>query len=265
MSPRELAARALGVEAGAIVSVDPIKHGLTNESWLVRTANDAVVVRISNPQWASLQIDRRAESLVLETVATAGIGPQIVANEPSRGILVTRYLGSICTASQMTDADLIARLGRLFKALHSLTPPVNIREVHLPSVIGGYLETLDTLSRTSELTSREMRDRGLMLATQIAECSAPRLCHNDVHHLNLIDREPLRLIDWEYAGIGEPYFDLASVCIYHNYSMQQRTLLLQAYSGGASIADAERLAMNCWVFEYIRDLWMEVRAALVEP
>jgi thiamine kinase-like enzyme len=264
MSPREFAARALGVEAGAIVSVDPIKHGLTNESWLVRTANDAVVVRISNRQWASLQIDRSAESLVLDAVAKAGIGPQIVASDLSRGILVTRYLGPTCTASQMIDADLIQRLGRLFSALHSLTAPDDIREVHLPAVIAGYLETLDTLSVTSPLTSNEMRDRGLLLAAQIAESSSPRLCHNDVHHLNLVDREPLRLIDWEYAGIGEPYFDLASVCIYHNYSLQQRALLLQAYSGSASITDVERLASCCWVFEYIRDLWTEVRAALVE-
>ena len=262
MSPREFAARALDVDAGAIVSVDPIKHGLTNESWLVRTANDAVVIRISNRQWASLQIDRSAESIVLDAVAKAGIGPQIVANDLSHGILVTRYLGPTCTASQMLDADLIQRLGSLFRALHSLTPPQDVREVHLPSVIAGYLETLDTLGCASTLTSNEMRERGLMLATQIAESSSARLCHNDVHHLNLVDREPLHLIDWEYAGIGEPYFDLASVCIYHNYSMQQRALLLQAYSGAASIADSERLAMSCWVFEYIRDLWTEVRAAI---
>jgi thiamine kinase-like enzyme len=250
MLPRDLAARALGIEAGAIVSVCSIKHGLTNESWLVRTANDAVVVRTSNRQWASLQIDRIAESLVLDAVAQAGIGPEVVAFDLSRGLLVTRYLGPTCTQPQMHEARFIVR------------PPHDVREVHLPSVVAGYLGTLDTLSRGSSLTSAEMRNRGLTLATEIAESFSPRLCHNDVHHLNLVDRDPLRLIDWEYAGVGEPFFDLASVCIYHDYSLQQRTQLLQAYAGSTTACDIERLAKCCWLFEYVRDLWIEVRTGI---
>ena len=258
MSPRELAARALDVDPRSIVSVDPIKHGLTNESWLARSAHDAVVVRISNRQWASLQIDRNAESLVLDIVSRAGIGPEVIARDLQRGVLVTRYLGPTCAESQMVDPLFIGRLGRLLRALHSLKAPDGLREVHLPSVIAGYLDTLDTLGRTSALTSVDMRERGIARAIEIADSSSPCLCHNDVHHLNLVDREPLRLIDWEYAGLGEPYFDLASVCVYHDYSMQQRALLLEAYQA----TDAPRLAKCCWLFEYIRDLWLEVRASI---
>jgi thiamine kinase-like enzyme len=258
MSPRELAARALEVDPRSIVSIDPIKHGLTNESWLARSATDAIVVRVSNRHWASLQIDRNAESLVLDAVSRAGIGPEVIALDQQHGVLVTRYLGPTCTEAQMLDADLIRRLGQLFRALHGLRAPENIREIHLPSVIAGYLDTLDTLDRASGLMAHDMRTRGLALASEIADSSRPCLCHNDVHHLNLLDRDPLRLIDWEYAGLGESYFDLASVCVYHDYSMQQRWQLLEAY--GAS--DSERLAKCCWLFEYIRDLWLEVRASV---
>lgn len=265
MSPREVAARALGVESGAITDVEQIKHGLTNESWFVRTGNDAVVVRISNREWASLQIDRVAEAVVLDAVATAGIGPEIIANDIAQGVLVTRYLGSTCEQRHMVDDDLIARLGGLFRTLHAVPAPDGIREVHLPSVIAGYLDTLDTLDtlgQGSALTANEMRDRALSLATEITRSSLPRLCHNDVHHLNLVDRTPLRLIDWEYAGLGEPFFDLASVCVYHDYSMRHRALLLQAYAGILDPAHVERLAKCCWLFEYIRDLWTAVRTAL---
>jgi thiamine kinase len=258
MYPHDLVARALGVNADAIVSIDPIKHGLTNESWLVRTGNDALVVRVSNRQWTSLQIDRAAESVVLDTVAAAGIGPEIVARDLHHGWLVTRYLGPTCTESQMSEDGLIRRLGNLFRSLHSLRAPEGIRVIHLPAVIDGYLETLDTLDRTSALTSSEMRGRGLALAGEIASSASPCLCHNDVHHLNLVDGEPLRLIDWEYAGAGEAFFDLASVCVYHEYSLRQRSQLLEAYA----VTDTERLAKCCWLFEYIRELWLEVRASL---
>lgn len=262
MSPRELAVRALSIDAREVVSVEEIKHGLTNESWLVRTTRDAVVVRVSNRHWASLQIDRIAEALVLEAVGRAGIGPEVVASDVSRGVLVTRYLGPTCTPEQMTTAAVIGRLGAVYRALHALRAPSDIREVHLPTVIAGYLDTLDTLGETVDATEPHMRDRALALATQIAESASLVLCHNDVHHLNLVDREPLRLIDWEYAGLGEPYFDLASVCVYHEYSLQQRALLLQAYAGAADPSNVERLSKCCWLFEYIRELWSCVRAGM---
>lgn len=264
MSPREIAARVLRLPPEQIASVEEIKHGLTNESWLVRAASTAVIVRISNQHSGSLQIDRLTESVVLDVVSRAGIGPPILAADTTRGLLVTSYLGPTCTADAMTASHTIDRLGRVYRALHAVPIPDHVREVHLPSVIAGYLDTLDTLGNASLAVSPEMRERGLSLAVEIAGSSTPRLCHNDVHHLNVIDAEPLRLIDWEYAGIGEPFFDLASVCIYHDYSMEHRSELLRAYRGNLVAADLERLAKCCWLFEYVRELWSEVRASLAD-
>jgi len=91
-----------------------------------------------------------------------------------------------------------------------------------------------------------------------------KLCHNDVHHLNVIASEPMRFIDWEYAGVGEPYFDLASVCVYHDYTMEQRAQLLRAYAGTVGPIELERLAKCCWLFDYVRELWSLVRASLAD-
>ncbi len=38
-----------------------------------------------------------------------------------------------------------------------------------------------------------------------------RLCHNDAFHSNFIHSDRLYLIDWEYAGMGDIFFDLASI------------------------------------------------------
>src|SRR5690606_35100312 len=46
-SPRELLAKALCVPVEGILSFERIKHGLTNDSWRVQTADDRLVVRIS--------------------------------------------------------------------------------------------------------------------------------------------------------------------------------------------------------------------------
>lgn len=262
MFPRELAAQALGVHEGTIRSIEPIKHGLTNESWLVRTPDDAVVVRISSRHGDSLQIDRASEAAVLQSAAAAGISPPVLACDLERGILVTRYLGPVCTFRQLSQPPYIERLGRVFRTLHALAAPAHVREVHLPTLISGYLETLQTLHRDCALVESRLRARALAMAQEIADSCVPRLCHNDVHHLNVIDGEALRLIDWEYSGRGEPFFDLASVCVYHRYTPSQRERLLGAYLDAPGGQDMDRLGTCCWLFEYVRDLWAQVRAAV---
>jgi len=98
--PEQVTAVALDLGTGAIRDIEPIKHGLTNRSWLVTTAGDRFVVRISDASTADLQIDRSSEAAVLQLVARAGIGPEILRCEPERGILVTRYLGATWTATR---------------------------------------------------------------------------------------------------------------------------------------------------------------------
>lgn len=262
MSPREIAAHALGVRGDDVLSIEALKHGLTNESWLVRTSNEAVVVRMSNRNVDSLQIDRVAESKVLDAVAAAGIGPPVIARDLDRGMLVTRYLGPTCEPAQLGEPAYIERLAAVLKRLHAVPAPRGIREIHLPAVIAGYLETLQASAYESVLIESTLSANALRRAAEIGASMTPCLCHNDVHRLNVIDGEPLRLLDWEYAGVGDPFFDLASLSVYEEYSPAQRRQLLQAYLGAVAAADIERLAECCWLFEYVRCLWLEVRAAV---
>ena len=83
-----------------------------------------------------------------------------------------------------------------------------------------------------------------------------------MHHLNLLGTaRRLWLLDWEYAGVGDPLFDLAAVCCYHDYDAALRAQVLQAYYGELSSARSLRLQRLCWLFDYIRSLWLSVRAA----
>ena len=59
--------------------------------------------------------------------------------------------------------------------------------------------------------------------------------------------------------IGEPLFDLASVCVYHRYGKVERERLLAAYGESRGKISSQRLELACWLFDYIRELWMAVR------
>jgi thiamine kinase-like enzyme len=257
--PAQVAAVALEAGSGAIRDVEPIKHGLTNRSWLVTTEGDRFVVRISDASAQELQIDRNSEAVVLQLVAHAGIGPEVLRCDPERGILVTRYLGPAWSARDAHSNENIERLAALLRRLHSLAVPSGVRAVDLAATVHGYLRTLDERGIQSGLTLPALRDCADEMAMQLGKGSVACLCHNDVHHLNVVGGENPRLIDWEYAGVGEPLFDLASVCVYHRYRRPQRDRLLSAYAASSETVSWQRLELACWLFDYIRDLWMAVR------
>lgn len=263
-SPAEIAAEALGVAVSDVVSVEPIRHGLTNESWRVRTHSDVVVVRRTTADAAALRIDRESEARVLAAVAAANIGASIVRCDSARGALVTRYLGPAWTAEEAQESHNIERLAHLLQRLHALASPAGVRTVDFAATANGYIETLAAHGAGAALRSNAMRERARSAAASLPARAGRRLCHNDVHHLNLIDGGELRLIDWEYAGLGEPLFDLACACIYHRYGAIQRDTLLAAYASGAAVCDSN-FAAALWLFEYVRDLWIAVRALDEDP
>ena len=257
-----IAAAALGISTAQIVRVERIKHGLTNDSWRVLTKSDAVIVRISNAAEALLQIDRRSEATVLQLVAAAGLGPEVLVCDVARRVLVTRDLGRTWDEKDARLAANISRLGGLLRHLHALPLPAGVRRVALVETLRGYLRALDERGHRSRLNSEATRKRGEHAALALSQGSQECLCHNDVHYLNIIDNGCLRLIDWEYSGIGEGMFDLASVCVYHRFDKRQRDLLLSANLQEPDPAAAQRLDLACWLFKYVRELWMAVREAV---
>jgi len=260
MSPGDVVAALPG--ARRISGVERIKHGLTNESWLVTTDQDVLVVRLSNTSEESLQINRASEALILDAVAAAGIGPEILWCDPTQHVLVTRYMGPTWTDADAASADNITRIATVLRRLHALAPPGGLHNVDLLIVIDGYLKTLDDHAVHRDATNASMRGRAREIANTLQRDSVSRLCHNDVHALNVVDADTggLHLIDWEYAGLGERMFDLASICTYHRYDKAQREQLLLAYTAVSDRIGTHRLELACWLFEYIRELWTEVRA-----
>ena len=123
--------------------------------------------------------------------------------------------------------------------------------------VGSPLAILVALTVAGASGCAETLPSKIALSQGAARC----LCHNDVHSLNIVDNGTLRLIDWEYSGIGEPMFDLASICVYHRYARPDRERLLDAYVTSASSNAAHQLELACWLFEYVKDLWTEVRGA----
>jgi thiamine kinase-like enzyme len=62
-----------------------------------------------------------------------------------------------------------------------------------------------------------------------------RPCHNDFLPGNLIDDGArMRILDWEYAGMGDPFFDLGNFSINNDLGEDEDAAFLAAYDGVAT-------------------------------
>ena len=60
----------------------------------------------------------------------------------------------------------------------------------------------------------------------------PLPCHNDLLNANFIhDGERVRIVDWEYAGMGDRYFDLGNLSVNNGLAEDDDEALLAAYFG----------------------------------
>jgi thiamine kinase len=260
MNPTDIAAETLRKHRDAFAPPQKIDGGLTNDSWLVRADDTAIVVRLGNHNTEALQIDRQSEAAVLNAVARAGIGPPVLVCAPDRHLLITQHLaGHRWTAREARLKENVTRVALRLRELHALPIPEGVQKIDLRAIVTAYWNTLLAHAKAARAGPVRTRSRALKLIAELASDATLCLCHNDVHHLNVIDDGKLWLVDWEYSGIGDPYFDLASVCCYHAYSDAQRKQLLSDYFGLYRPAALDRLHRMCWVFNYIRELWFAAR------
>ncbi len=84
----------------------------------------------------------------------------------------------------------------------------------------------------------------------------PTPCHDDLLNLNFLDESgDLRIIDWEYAGMGDIFFDLSNFSHHHRLNDEQVNVLLQTYFGAVTPKLFARLKLMWPMSEIHEAMW----------
>ncbi|HWB22923.1 MAG TPA: phosphotransferase [Gaiellaceae bacterium] len=208
---------------GGVDSIEPLGGGITNHNFKVRTGGEEFVLRIGGNDTELLGIDRHVEHAASVAAAVLGIGPQVVAFLEPEGYLVTRFIEG--EAGRVTIHEAASLLRRCHDG-----PPIAGRFDAFRVV-----ETYALESRVSESTlaekyrwAKELADRIEIRRASVTACP----CHNDLLAGNFIhDGERPWIVDWEYAGMGDPAFDLANFAVNNSLDDDGDRALLEAYGG----------------------------------
>jgi thiamine kinase-like enzyme len=257
MQPEAIAAR---LWPGSDVDLEPLGGGITNRNFKVVCDGEAYVLRIGGRDTELLGIDRAAEHEATQAAAAIGVGPEVVAFVEAEGVLVTRFIqGRVVPEDELRRPEMLSEVAATLRTIHR-GPPLRARfdafrvvESYQAVAAARGVDAPD-YAWAHELSARIEQERGRQPA-------AP--CHNDLLNANFIhDGERLRIVDWEYAGMGDVFFDLANFSVNHSLGDTENELLLEAYFGALREGDLEALRLMRFMSDFREAMWGVVQQAI---
>jgi thiamine kinase-like enzyme len=245
---QDVLARIPGWAAAGALQVEPL-GGLTNANYRVTVNGERFIVRVSGENTALLGIQRAAEWEALSAAAKAGIAPEVVYFLWPEGHCVTRALaGRHLTLEEYCTPANLRRVVETVKRLHRLPPiqatfsPFRWVEARVHDVLtlgvplpAGFDALLDRM-RAIEAAQQPVAIRGF--------------CHNDLFSVNFMDDGAIRILDWEFAGMGDVYLDLATLVYAYDSEgplpAELQDYLLECYFG--AVTAAQRAAVRRMLF-----------------
>jgi thiamine kinase-like enzyme len=236
------------------VTVEPLEGGITNSNFLLALDDERLVLRIAGKGTEHLGLDRRREESAARMAARAGVGPEVVTYVEPEGYLVTRFIdGNPILPERMREPETIARAAAAIRAIHRAEPIPGRFDAH--RVVEDYRKTAvehGVEPPADEAWAHEVSER-------IREVRGPQAlvpCHNDLLNANFIDDgEGVRIVDWEYAGMGDRFFDLANFSINHEFEPADDERLLGAYFGDVRDEHADSLRLMRFMSDYREAMW----------
>jgi thiamine kinase-like enzyme len=244
------------------ITLRRLHGGITNRNYLVDDGNDQFVARIGE-ELLVIGVDRRNELQCHRAAEALGVSPPLVYGE--NGVLVSRYIPSrTLDPAGAREPGFAPRLARVLRQLHD----------GWDGLIGDMLFFSPfQSSRTYVATSRRLGAvlpadiDGMLEATRklshAIDPYIPALCHNDMLPANVLDDgRRVWIVDWEYAGMSHPLFDLAGFSANCDYSEEQDVEFLESYRGEFRPRDLRQLQV-LKVASLLRDaLWGVVQTVV---
>jgi thiamine kinase-like enzyme len=206
----------------------PLDGGITNRNFRIRFGERDCVLRLPGRDTDLLGIDRAAERVATERAAALGIAPPLIAADDE--CMVTEWLPGAPIDGDRLRAD-PSTAAHALRAFHRSGLELPVR-FWIPDLLTDYARIIaerggalpGEYHRTQELVAR---------VADVLPLTEPVPCHNDLLPGNVLatDADPGRalLVDWEYAGMGHPYFDLGNLAVNNEFDEAAQDRVLEAY------------------------------------
>jgi thiamine kinase-like enzyme len=241
--------------------------GITNRNYRTRFDGRDYVIRVPGKDTSLLEIDRGAERVANERAAAIGVAPAVAAALDDPPAIVTVFVeGRGMEPAELREPATLTNVARSLRAIHDLGKP-------LPTTFDSFriVETYADTARERGATIPDAYGEAHEQAARIESALTgpehdPVPCHNDLLAGNFIRGEDrLWVVDWEYAGMGDRYFDLANFAVNNELGEASELALLEAYfAEPAATRRIATLRLMKFMSDFREAMWGVVQTALSE-
>jgi thiamine kinase-like enzyme len=238
--------------------------GITNHNFRARFGGREVVVRLPGNDTELLGSDRRGEREANSLAAAAGVAPEVVAFLEDPVVLVTAFVeGPTMEAAQLREPRALEQVAAALRSIHGCGEIGARFDVF--RLVEAYAAA--TRARGGEVPAAYERAHAAAARIEAApalEGGGPVLCHDDLLPANFIDTpDGIRIVDWEYAGMGNRWFDLGNFAVNNELGAAGQEVFLTAYLGAhPSPADYAAIALMRLMSDFREAMWGVVQRAI---
>ena len=250
--------------ADAEFLVAPLEGGITNRNYVVTVGESRYVLRVPGHDTALLGIDRANEHRAAVVAADAGVGPEVVAFLPDSGCFVSRFVEGVhVPQAELGSGDALALVVASLRALHACPPIPSTFPVF--RIVERYRQTAAERGVDSPPAYDDAQALAGRIEASFAASPSPlTTCHNDLLNANFLrDGDHVWIVDYEYAGMGDVFFDLGNLAINNGLDEGARERLLHHYFLG-DVLDRHRarLALMTLMSDFREAMWGVVQQAI---
>lgn len=253
--------RDSGLFAGSAVQLRPLHGGITNTNYVVTTQHREYVVRIPGERTELLGIDRAHEVEAARRAAELGIGPPVLGVLEEVGTLVTElvdghHLEPTPFAMRLEEVIDLLRRFHCSGPLSGAFPIHRIVEWHARDAAAHGVVAPPSYERLHQQSRR-------IEAAFARSAMPPVACHNDLLPGNVLFTDDRSwLLDFEYAGMNDAFFDLANLSVNSGFGHDTDEQLLMLYFGQVTKSSWARLQLMKMMSEFREGMWAVVQQAI---
>ena len=217
----ERAALAFNVNESDVEIKHRLLGGMSHLTYHIAVKGVDYTFRIIGKE-GNLFVDRKIEKKNLEIIKPLNLNNETVYFDIETGEKAAKYVeGTVLT--QLDFKEHLKEVSDALKVLHhtDLKPASDYMLVDRLSLYESFTNIrsekyLDLKNKWLKIYNEERKDKPKVF------------CHGDAQRSNIVIGKRLYLLDWEYAGWNEFYYDIAS---FGNVSFDDALLLLDVYLG----------------------------------
>ncbi|HEY1455205.1 MAG TPA: phosphotransferase [Candidatus Dormibacteraeota bacterium] len=247
---------------GRSATILELGGGITNRNYRIDVDGASYVLRMGGARTEVLGIDREAEHAASLRAHEVGVGPEVIAFVPSQGWLVARFIdGRSIAPEAMRDPPTLGRVAQAMRRFHSAAAIPGRFDAH--EVVDDYRSKAEAFGVAVPAEfgpAREVSER--IRAVRGRQKTVP--CHNDLLNANFLDDGEVRIVDWEYAGMGDVFFDLANFSVNHDFSVDDDRRWLEVYFGTVKAEDLAALRLMRFMSDFREAMWGVLQSGISE-